>query len=407
MSGNNLLFCGGNGAIILFIPIVKQHTCLTGIKNCQALWEKFMIAVIQYAVNAVMPILLLILLGVLAKKKGFLEPAMLRKINKFNFRFNFSAMMFVNLYGVKNIRHISYDLGVFMLASLTVLLLLGFWLSGFLTKERFRRGVLVQAMFRSNYAIIGIPVAAALVGDEGAQLASFLQLPTVLFYNFMSVLALSFFSDYEAQYRLYGEGPLADPARSGAMKALDGGNTQNVGIDIGKILKGIATNPLIQGLLAGFAALLIREVIPLRADGELVFCLERDIPWLYSSLQSLSRMATPLALIVLGGQLEMKEIGEYKKELAAGITMRLVGAPLVGFGLLFAAVKLGLLIAGPVEIAVCVAVFGSPMAVASIVMSSEMGGDGHLCGQIVVWSSILGMFSLFFIILFLRMYGLL
>ena len=364
-----------------------------------------MLAVLQYSFNAVMPIILLILLGVFARRKGFLEPPMLRKVNKFNFRFNFFAMMFMNLYEVESIRQMPVRMGVFMIASHCLLVLLGIILSGFLTGERFRRGVLVQALFRSNYAIIGIPVTVALVGDIGGQIASFLQLPVVLFYNMVSVLLLSYYSDYEAQYRLYGEGPLAESnqSREEQKKAM----AQKSGVEFGKILKGLVTNPLIQGLLTGMVVLLIREVIPRGVDGELVFSMRNDLPWLYSSLQSLARMATPLALIVLGGQLEMKEIKGYKKELIAGVLMRLVGAPAVGFSLLYVAVRLGLLVVGRPEIAVVVAIFGSPLAVSSIVMANEMGGDGHLDGQIVVWSSIFGMLSLFVLISILRSRGLL
>lgn len=364
-----------------------------------------MLAVLQYSFNAVMPIILLILLGVFARRKGFLEPPMLRKVNKFNFRFNFFAMMFMNLYEVESIRQMPVRMGVFMIASHCLLVLLGIILSSFLTGERFRRGVLVQALFRSNYAIIGIPVTVALVGDIGGQIASFLQLPVVLFYNMVSVLLLSYYSDYEAQYRLYGEGPLAESnqSREEQKKAM----AQKSGVDFGKILKGLVTNPLIQGLLTGMVVLLIREVIPRGVDGELVFSMRNDLPWLYSSLQSLARMATPLALIVLGGQLEMKEIKGYRKELIAGVLMRLVGAPAVGFSLLYVAVRLGLLVVGRPEIAVVVAIFGSPLAVSSIVMANEMGGDGHLDGQIVVWSSIFGMLSLFVLISILRSRGLL
>ena len=220
-----------------------------------------MLAVLQYSFNAVMPIILLILLGVFARRKGFLEPPMLRKVNKFNFRFNFFAMMFMNLYEVESIRQMPVRMGVFMIASHCLLVLLGIILSGFLTGERFLRGVLVQALFRSNYAIIGIPVTVALVGDIGGQIASFLQLPVVLFYNMVS--------------------------------------------------------------------------------------------------------------------------------------------------LLYVAVRLGLLVVGRPEIAVVVAIFGSPLAVSSIVMANEMGGDGHLDGQIVVWSSIFGMLSLFVLISILRSRGLL
>ena len=214
-----------------------------------------MLSVIQYSFNAVMPIILMILAGVLARRAGFLDSVTLRNVNKFNFRFNLCALMFVNIYEVDSIRHIPVRMGLFILLVLTVLLLLGLLLSGVFARERFRRGVLVQAQFRSNYAVIGLPVVTALAGDAGAQMASFLQFPTIMFYNFMSVIVLMIFADYEAQYRLYNEGPLADmrPEEREKMPA------PSAGMDIAAILKGIAANPLIQGLTAGFAVLLLER----------------------------------------------------------------------------------------------------------------------------------------------------
>ncbi len=121
-----------------------------------------MLSVIQYSFNAVMPIILMILAGVLARRAGFLDSVTLRKVNKFNFRFNLCALMFVNIYEVDSIRHIPIRMGLFILLVLTVLFLLGLLLSGVFAREHFRRGVLVQAQFRSNYAVIGLPVVTAL-----------------------------------------------------------------------------------------------------------------------------------------------------------------------------------------------------------------------------------------------------
>ncbi len=364
-----------------------------------------MLAVLAYAFRAIMPIILLILVGVLARRTGFLDPVTTRKLNRFNFRFNFMAMMFVNIYGVESIRQMPLRMGLFCIASLSVMVLLSIVLSGILTKERFRRGVLMQSLFRSNYAVIGLAVVTSLVGEEGARLAAFLQLPVVMLFNLASVTALSVFCDYEAQYRLYGEGPLAETggdAAAAGMQAQASG-----GVDFRQVLKRIITNPLIQGLLLGFAALLIRELLPAGADGEKIFSLQRDVSWFYSPLQSLARVATPLALIVLGAQLEMSEIRGFKKELIAGVLMRLVLAPALGFSMLFLAVKAGWVQVGPPEIAVLLSIYGSPQAVSSIVMSAEMGGDSHLAGQIVVWSSIFGMWSLFVLIFIMRSIGLL
>ncbi len=362
-----------------------------------------MLAVLAYAFSAIMPIILLILTGVLARRTGFLDPATTRKLNRFNFRFNFMAMVFVNIYGVESIRQMPLRMGLFCIISLSVLILLSIALSGLLTRERFRRGVLMQSVFRSNYAVIGLAVVTSLVGEEGARLAAFLQLPVVMLFNLASVTALSVFCDYEAQYRLYGEGPLAETGGTAAGRQAQA----SAGVDLGQVLKRILTNPLVQGLMLGFVTLIIRELVPAGLDGEKVFLLQRDLPWLYSPIQSLGKVATPLALIVLGAQLEMSEIRGFRKELIAGVLMRLVLAPALGFSMLFLAVKAGWVQVGPPEIAVLLSIYGSPQAVASIVMSAEMGGDSHLAGQIVVWSSIFGMGSLFILIFIMRSIGLL
>ena len=102
------------------------------------------------------------------------------------------------------------ELAVFAIVSLFVLLLFGIVFSKAATKERFRRGVLIQSAFRSNYAVIGMPVAEALVGTPGMQLAAFLQLPVITFFNLVSVIVLSIFSDPEAQQRFYPEDSLTE-----------------------------------------------------------------------------------------------------------------------------------------------------------------------------------------------------
>ena len=356
-----------------------------------------MSAVFHYSFSTVMPIILLILVGVLARHRGYLDVSAFRELNRFNFRYALFARVFVSIYQIESIHDMPVELAVFAVVSLFVLLLFGIVFSKAATKERFRRGVLIQSAFRSNYAVIGMPVAEALVGTPGMQLAAFLQLPVITFFNLVSVIVLSIFSDPEAQQRFYPEDALTEE------KSPAGTNRGGAG----KMLKGIAANPLIQGVLLGFVALIIRQLLPCRADGEILFSLRRDLSWLYSAILSLSRTATPMALIILGGQRELKEIEDYRRELISGVLVRLAAGPLIGFAMLFLAVRLGLLVITPVETAVFVALFASPQAVSSTVMSTEMGGDGHLAGQIVVWSSILGMFSLFVIVFLLRMRGLL
>lgn len=94
-----------------------------------------------------------------------------------------------------------------------------------------------------------------------------------------------------------------------------------------------------------------------------------------------------------------------RRELAAGVLMRLVLAPAVGLSIAFLGAHMGWYVLDTAAIATLVAVFGSPVAVASAVMAAEMGADDKFAGQLVVWTSVLGMVSLFVIVFLLRMIG--
>ena len=99
-----------------------------------------------------MPILLLILCGYVARRTGFLTEQTAAQINRFNFRFGYFALMFYNVYGVDVKKALPLMLLGITLGIIILLTLIGWAASAFLTKERARRGVLIQSAFRSNYA---------------------------------------------------------------------------------------------------------------------------------------------------------------------------------------------------------------------------------------------------------------
>ena len=334
-----------------------------------------MSAVLSYSFNAIAPILILILIGYYCRRSGLLSPGAIKEINRFDFRFGLSCLMFVNIYEIREFGDIPLDILAFILGMLVLFTLLGFLFAGRITEREDRKGVVIQACFRSNYAIIGIVLAQELAGQKGAVLATLFQLPTVIYFNFVSVIVLSIYSEKKER------------------------------IDVKGICRRLSRNPLIVGLVTGVIALGIRRFLPVGTDGEPVFKLERDLPWLYSAVKSLSRMATPLALVALGGQLELSDTKAFGRELHLSVFCRLIMAPVVGFGLAFLAGAAGIIQLTPECIAVMVAAFGSPMAVSSVVMSAEMGADDLFAGQIVVWTGILSMLSLFMITGILRGIG--
>ena len=164
---------------------------------------------------------------------------------------------------------------------------------------------------------------------------------------------------------------------------------------------------MILGLFFGMCCLLIRGMIPQGSDGSPVFSLERDLSFLYSCVKHLADMTTPLVLITLGAQLNFSAVGGMKRELAACVIMRLLGAPAIGLLTAFAMQYAGWIRLTPPVISAMLSFWGAPMAVAGALMAEEMGCDGELARQCAVWTSALSLFTLFLWVLLLRTVGLL
>ena len=335
-----------------------------------------MISVFSYAFNAIAPVLALVLMGYILKSRKIFSEDFFKKINFFAFHYSFPFLMFDNLYSVESIRKLDFRMALFLVCAAGILMILGIGIANVVTNVRNRKGVIIQAGFRSNFALIGLPLSEGLAGNEGLILTSSMQAPIVIMYNFFSVLFLVIYSD-DAKF------------------------------SVRKILRNIVRNPLIQGLSAGIAALLIREILPLSADGSLVFTLSGNLPWVYKVIAYLGRLATPLALISLGGQFTFSQTGGMKKEVITSVFMRLILAPVIGLSLAFAAERAGFIALTPAAVSTMIACFGSPLAVSSVPMASEMKADAALAGQIVVWTSILSMFTIFAMTVLFRTAGLL
>ena len=165
---------------------------------------------------------------------------------------------------------------------------------------------------------------------------------------------------------------------------------------------------MIIGVFLGLAVLFIRGFIPTDAGGEHLFSIKNSLPFLYSALASVSKTASPLALIVLGGQFSFKAIKGLLPQIAYGTLVRTVIVPATALTLaVLLSTHTGLLNLGSAHYASLIALFGSPIAVSSAIMAGEMGNDSELAGQLVVWTSLVSMFTLFVIIMIMRGMGLL
>lgn len=341
-----------------------------------------MINVLLFALNAVVPILLMILLGYILRTTGFFDEKFAKAANKLVFRTALPVLLFYNIYSVESMEVFDLSAVLYSAAGVFVLFLLGLVIGILTIPDRRQRGVVVQCAYRSNFAIIGLPLSVALGGATGSALTAIISAVTIPMFNVLAVFSLTCFLGEE-----------------------DG--TGKHRINVVALLKKIATNPLIIGVLSGVAALVIRSFIPRGADGELVFSLQRDIPMIYQVIKWLANMATPMALISLGGQFSFRATGKLWRQIMIGTVMRIVIAPLLGVGIAWILTRFGIMHADSAQYAAYIALFGSPVAASSAIMAAEMGNDEQLAAQYVVWTSIGSALTIFLITVVCRLGGLL
>lgn len=350
--------------------------------------------------NAVVPIILLILLGYTLKRIGFLNQDFVKIGNKFVFKVCLPCMLFINVYDKMNsFADIRWDVVVYSLIIICVIFVLGLLTAVLTTKKKERKGVILQCSFRSNFAIIGLTLVERLGGDSG--LAGIVSAFSIPIFNILAVISLSVFvggNEKKAVSEQYGEECLAEQADTVKSKKYD----------IKNILLNIVKNPLIIGVFLGLVSVAIREIERACCGGEVVFRLNKQLKFLYIALKDIKVIASPLALIVLGGQFEFSAVKGMTKEIIVATLWRIVVAPLIGIGIAVLLSKYTNIFTFGTEVyPTLIALFATPVAVSSAIMAGEMKNDEQLAAQLVVWTSIGSIFTVFIIVFILMATGIL
>lgn len=316
-----------------------------------------------FTLNAILPIILPILLGYGLKRLHFFSDTFLIEANKLVFKVLIPILLFSNLY-LADLTQINWAFVGYAALAIIVLFLIGMIVVIFIPNRK-QKGVVLQAAFRSNYAIIGIPLATALGGAVAGAEASVVAAVSVPLFNILAVVALSIYDHEEGQK-----------------------------ISVKNILFKIVTNPLILGVFCGLVVCGITMGINSVPGNDVAGFLNEYLKFIPDTISTLGKMATPLALIVLGGRFEFKAVKALWRQITVAVALRLVIAPA-----LFLIIAYFLGFKGSTQFAILIALFASPIAVSSAPMAAQMGQDEELAGQIVVWTSALSAFSLFIIIL--------
>ena len=307
---------------------------------------------LMISANAVLPMCLVMALGYGTRCLGCTRSEEIYTINKIAFRIFLPCLLYYNIY-CSDLSG-SFDPLLMAFAVGGVLLTFGLALGYTLLTEKLpeRRGVLIQGMFRSNYVIMGIPVATALLGADQLGTVSILIAVIVPLFNMLAVVVLEVFRGQKPK-------PL-------------------------HILGQIAKNPLVIGSVLG--------ILTLVAGIRLPHILEQTI-------QSVSAIASPLQLFLLGAFFQFSGLKTYRRELVTVSIAKLIVSPGLFLGL---GALLGF---RGVAFVSLIGIFASPTAVNSFTMAQQMGGDAELAGDIVVTTSAASILTMFLWIFLFKSLG--
>ena len=139
-----------------------------------------------FSLNATIPIFLMMLLGMLFRKLGWMDEVFAAKMNKFVFLVPLPVLLFEQLATVdfSEVWDIKFIIFCFVVTAISITIST---LISLLWKDRSIKGEFIQATYRSSAALLGIAFIQNIYGTAG--MAPLMIIGSVPLYNIMAVVA--------------------------------------------------------------------------------------------------------------------------------------------------------------------------------------------------------------------------
>lgn len=293
------------------------------------------LGVLSFSFSVTGPIFIILLLGVWFMRIGILNEAFIETGSRLVFTVALPALLFVSISKTHFSAAANFGLIIFAAVATVLSVALLEVAAHYLITPAEDRGVVVQGAFRSNMGIIGLAYCVNAYGDNGLVAASlYLGLITILF-NVLAVITLS-----RSLHKSQG---------------------------VGKVIRGIATNPLIIGILLALPVSYAGIKLP---------------TVLLESGEYFSKMTLPLALLCTGASLDFHSLRQEMGKTLFATVSKLVLTPLLfvlgGLWMGFRGVDMGILLL----------MSSAPTAAASYIMVRAMGGNASLAANIIALTTL-------------------
>ena len=294
-------------------------------------------------VNTILPIFSLLLVGLLLRLKGVIDPAYAKTSNQIVFNVAIPAMLFAEISQAPFHANFNLDAVLCILGALGSVVLIGLVLAWVLKIPGSRRGTFLQSSFHGNIGYMSYAIAYYTLGESHfarmAILGSFLMLAQ----NILAVGALTRFSN--------------KPPRANQRWLF---------------WRLILENPIVLTVAAAilYSALAFPLPIPVK-----------------KGLDILSGMAFPTALLLIGASLSFGAVRQMIKEIAGIGILKMMVLPLLGYAFMsWKHLSVDLILPGVILLA-------APPATVTYVMATEFGGDPELAATCISIHTLLSAFT--------------
>lgn len=296
-----------------------------------------------FSLHATVPIFLLMVLGYVFRKIGWMDEGFASNMNAFVFKVALPVLVFTDLAEVDISKVWNVKFVGFCLAATLLSIAISVGLS-FCWKDTSIQGEFIQGCYRSSSALLGIAFIQSIYGTAG--MAPVMIIGSVPLYNIMAVLVLSLFK----------------PQQHGLDKHV-----------LKETLKGIVRNPILIGITAGILWSALKLPMPYIMD---------------KTITNIGNTATPLGLMAMGATFDMKKAFAKVKPAVAATFLKLVGFVAIFLPM---AAALGF---RREELVAILVMLGSATTVSSYVMAKNMGHEGTLSSSVVMLTTLFSAFTL-------------
>ena len=302
-----------------------------------------MIDNIIFTGNVVAPVFLLVALGYFVKRIGVINENFVEVTSRFVYSVSLPALVFINIVEIDLSEAIDFKQIIYIYSATLVSFFLIWVISIPFIKDGKNLSVFVQGAYRSNFAIVGFAIVSKLFGNFALGKAALVLAFILPLYNILAVIILTV--------------PLRKERK----------------LNLKNTLYEIMFNPLIIAVVIGLIFSYFKIIIPSVINSTVGF---------------LSELALPLALVGIGGSLNLQNI---KKASGLAFTSSVIKVILIPLTLTFGAYHFGF---RELDLGIMFVLFASPTAIVSFIMAEAMGANSKLAGNIVLISTIASVFTI-------------